>query len=442
MDTPLSANRRDFLKGATTASAVLAAGAALNAHAQGTSDEIRVGVVGCGGRGSGAADNVLNSAPRVKIVALADVFEGQAKSLRNKIDNQFSKSNKVRELGNGGEITNDRMFVGLDAFQKLIDCPEVNYVILATPPGFRPMHIEAAVKAGKTLFTEKPVAVDPAGVRRVLAAADEAKAKGLRVVAGTQRRHQLGYVETVKRLHDGDLGTITGLRVYWNGQGIWFHKRKPDVTDVAYHLNNWYHFLWTCGDHICEQHIHNLDVANWVMQGPPIRCDGIGSRTPGNPSRPAGDPKDVGHIFDNFSIDYEYPGGVHMYSSCRHIPNTTNNVSEAVVGTNGVCQVDKYTIRGRRIVGREADRRATDPYVQEHTDLIAAVRETKPINELKQVAESTLTAIMGRMAAYTGRPVTWDFAMNSKLDTFPKNLTWDSKLEVEPTPVPGKTPLI
>ncbi len=442
MDSTVSSDRRDFLKGTASAAAILAAGTALNAHAQGTSDEIRVGVIGCGGRGSGAADNVLNSAARVKIVALADVFEGPVKELRNKINHEFSEKRVVKEFGNGGDITDDRVFIGLDAYQKLIDCPEVNYVILTTPPGFRPLHIAAAVAAGKSLFTEKPVAVDGPGVRKVLAANEEAVKKGLHIVAGTQRRHQRGYLETMKRIHDGDIGTITALRVYWNGQGIWFHKRKPGMTDVAYQLNNWYHFLWTCGDHICEQHIHNLDVANWAMMGHPIRCDGIGSRTPENPSRPAGDPNEVGQIFDNFSIDYEYDGGVHMYSSCRHIPGTANNVSEAIVGSNGVCQANAYTIRGRKVFSRDADRRSVDPYVQEHSDLIAAIRDSKPINELKTVAESTLTAIMGRMSAYTGKPVTWEFALNSKLDTFPKNLTWDTKLTVDPTPVPGKTKLI
>jgi predicted dehydrogenase len=208
---------------------------------------------------------------------------------------------------------------------------------------------------------------------------------------------------------------------------------------VAYQLSNWYHFLWLCGDHINEQHVHNLDVGNWVMNAHPIKADGAGGRTPGNPSRPAGDPNEVGHIYDNFSIDYEYPNGVHMYSSCRHLPATQTNVSEAIVGTNGVCQANTYQIRGRRVVGREADRRAADPYVQEHTDLIECIRGGKPINELQTVAESTLTAILGRTAAYTGKQVTWEQVLNSKLDTFPKDLTWDMSLPVPPVPHPGLT---
>jgi len=441
MSSTVSANRRDFLKTtATTTSALLAAGGALNAHAAGD-DQIKVGVVGCGGRGSGAAENVLSSAQGVKVVAVADVFKNKADGLRGRLERAVNRD-RIKELGNKVEVSDDRSFVGLDAYEKLVNSPEVNYVILATPPGFRPLHIQATVAAGKNLFCEKPVGVDGTGIRKVLAAYEESVKKGLRIVTGTQRRHQLGYVETMKRVHDGAIGEIGALRVYWNGQSIWFHKRQPGMTDVAYHLNNWYHFLWTCGDHIVEQHVHNLDVANWAMKTHPIRCDGIGSRTPGNPSRPAGPPEEVGNIFDNFSIDYVYPGDVHMYSSCRHIPGTQNNVSEALVGTKGHCQVNTYTINGQRIVDRAADRRSTDPYVQEHTDLIECIRSAKPVNELKGVAESTLTAIMGRMSSYTGKPVTWDQALNSKLDTFPEGLTWNTPIKVDPVPTPGKTPLI
>jgi predicted dehydrogenase len=272
-----------------------------------------------------------------------------------------------------------------------------------------------------------------------LAAYEESLKKNLRIAAGTQRRHQSGYLETMKQVHDGAMGDITALRAYWNGGGIWFYKRKEGMTDVAYQLNNWYHFLWVCGDHIVEQHVHNLDVCNWAMKTHPIKCDGIGGRTPQNPSRPAGPPEEVGNIFDNFSIDYEYPGGVHMYSSCRHIQNTASNVSEAFVGTKGNCfTTDRvYRLNGKNVITRQQDSEATNPYVQEHADLIDCIRGGKPINELKNVAESTLTAIMGRMSAYSGRPVTWEQALNSKLDTFPKELHWDMSLPVPPVPVPG-----
>src|SRR5262249_5027635 len=241
--------------------------------------------------------------------------------------------------------------------------------------------------------------------------------------------------------HDGAIGEIAALRVYWNNQGIWFHKRREGMSDVEYQLSNWYHFVWLCGDHIVEQHVHNLDVGNWAMKSHPIRCDGSGGRAGHSEARPDGPPEEVGNIFDHFAIDYVYPGDVHMYSCCRHIPGTQNNVSEALVGRKGDCQVNAYTINGHRVVERGADRRAADPYVQEHTDLIASIRAAKPINELQQVAESTLTAIMGRMSAYTGKPVTWEFALNSKLDTFPENLNWNSTLTTPPVPIPGKTPL-
>jgi len=434
------ATRRDFLKAAASTSAALAAGAALNAHAAGD-DMIKVGVVGCGGRGGGAAANVLSSAQGVKVVALADVFKNKAEGLRNRLKGEAS-GGKIKELGNSVDVPDDRLFVGLDAFEKLINNSDVNYIILATPPGFRPQHIQAAVASGKNLFTEKPVGVDGTGIRKVLAAYEESVKKGMHVVAGTQRRHQLGYVETMNRVHNGEIGDVAALRVYWNGTGIWFNKRKPGQTDLEYQLYNWYHFVWLCGDHIVEQHVHNLDVANWAMKTHPVSCDGAGGRAGSREARPSGPPDEVGNIFDHFSIAYVSPGAVHMYSSCRHIPGTRNNVTEALVGTKGNCQVNAYSINGKRIVDRQADRRAADPYVQEHTDLIESIRTAKPVNELKQVAESTLTAIMGRMSAYTGKPVTWEQALNSKLDTFPEKLSWDMTIETPPVPVPGTTKLI
>jgi myo-inositol 2-dehydrogenase/D-chiro-inositol 1-dehydrogenase len=434
-----SQTRREFL---TSTAVVLAAGSALNAHAAG-SDEMRVGVIGCGGRGTKAIEDVMRATDGVKIVAAADVFPNRVKNLRESAKKNADDA-EIKKLNNTADLPDDRLFVGLDAYQKLIDCPEVNYVILATPPGFRPHHIAATVAAGKHFFTEKPVAVDGPGIRTVLAAYEDAVKKNLCVVAGTQRRHQLSYIETMKRVHDGEVGDIVALRCYWNNQGIWFHQRKPDVSDVAYQLDNWYHFLWVCGDHIVEQHVHNLDVCNWAMKAHPIRCDGTGSRTPQNPCRPAGPPEEVGHIFDNFSIDYEYPGGVHMYSSCRHLPGCANKVSEAIVGSKATCSTadGRYRIGGKTVYDRNKDRADTSPYIREHADLIASIRGGPIINELKNVAESTLTAIMGRMSAYTGKPVTWEQALNSKLDTFPKDLKWDMSLPVSPTPVPGKTPLI
>lgn len=443
MSNEFSPTRRSFLKSTATASAVLAAGSALNVHAQG-SDEVRVGLVGCGSRGGQACENVLQSSKGVKVVAMGDAFKSRADSLAKGIAEFSKKDPKVKDLGNSVEIKPENCFGGLDAYEKVITTPEVNYIILATPPGFRPLHIQATIAAGKNLFTEKPVCVDATGYRKVIAAGEEAHKKGIAVVAGTQRRHQFGYLETIKQIHDGAIGDIAALRVYWNGGGIWFRNRKPNVSDVAYQLDNWYHFLWLCGDHICEQHIHNLDVANWVMGATPKKADGAGGRTPGNKGggRLDGPPEVVGHIYDNFSIDFEYPNGVHMYSVCKHIPGCTSNVSEHLVGTKGTCNVGGYSINGKRIVNRDKDRGSANPYVQEHTDLIESFRSGKPLNELKAVADSSLTAVMGRTAAYTGKTITWDQIVNSKLDTFPAHLTWDAHLVVDPVPAPGKTKFV
>jgi predicted dehydrogenase len=441
-----SSTRRDFLKTAAAGSA-LAAWQAPLVHAQG-SDVIKVGIIGCGGRGSGAGDNVLHAAKNVKIVALGDAFKPRVESCRNTLS-RVAQRDEVKKLGNSVDLPDDRLFAGLDCHEKVINAG-VDYVILASPPGFRPLHLQAAVAAGKHIFTEKPVSVDGPGTRKVLAAYEDALKKKLGIAAGTQRRHQTGYLETIKRIHDGEIGTITALRCYWNGTGIWFRDRKSLAglgvkdSDMAYQLHNWYHFVWTCGDHICEQHVHNLDVCNWAMGGKhPVRCVGMGSRIGHHPGRPDGKPEEAGHIFDNFAIDYEYEGGVHMLSMCRQIPGTVADISEAIAGSKGFCQVNTYSIRDLsnkqtwRFPGKD-----NAPYVQEHTDLIESIRKGAPINELKNVAESSLTAIMGRMSAYTGKAVTWDQALNSKDDTFPKSLTWDTSLPVPPVAIPGKTGLL
>ncbi len=258
--------RREFLQTTALAAAgtLLAAG---GVHAAG-SDQIKIGLVGCGNRGSGAAHNALVSAPNVVLYALADAFEDQAKNGRQKLTKIGNDDKRIAQLGNKVDVADDRVFVGLDAYKKLLDSG-VNYVILATPPGFRPIHLEAAVAAGKNIFTEKPVGVDGTGIRKVLAAYDEAKKKGLSIAAGTQRRHQLGYIETMKRIHGGEIGDLVGGRCYWNQGLLWAKPRREGQTDLEYQMRNWYNFVWTCGDHIVEQHVHNLDVINWAFKGPP-----------------------------------------------------------------------------------------------------------------------------------------------------------------------------
>jgi predicted dehydrogenase len=420
-----SATRREFLK--TTAMAAAAGTAAAtnlglvaNVHAAGD-DVIKVGLIGCGGRGKGAAAQSVSSAPNVKLVALGDVFKDHLESARNDLN----------RLGAKVDVPADRRFVGFDAYKQVLESG-VDVVILATPPGFRPLHLQAAVAAGKHIFTEKPVAVDATGVRTVLAAHEEAKKKNLAVAAGTQRRHQTGYIETMKQIHGGAIGELVGGRCYWNQGSLWHKERQSDWSDVEWQIRNWLYFTWLSGDHICEQHVHNLDVINWAFQTHPIRAVGMGGRQYRVEPR-------FGNIYDHFAIDLEYPNGVHVMSMCRQIPGCENSVSEALVGTKGFCQVNSYTVNGKKVLPRGQD---NEPYVQEHTDLIESIRAGKPINELKNVAESTLTAIMSRMSAYTGKAVTWEKALNSKEDLVPHKFDWAMSLPVPPVPMPGKTPLV
>lgn len=415
--------RRDFLK--TTTVAAVGSGLAgwdviPGAHAQG-SDEIRIGLVGAGGRGTGAVADVFKGhLAGVKLVAIGDVFGDRLEQSLKRLGDQY---------GPRAQVAADRRFTGFDAYQKVIASPEVNYVILASPPGFRPQHLDAAITAGKNIFTEKPVAVDGPGIRKVLALAEQATAKNLSIVGGTQRRHQHGYNETMKRIHDGAIGDVVSARAYWNQGFLWKRDRQPEWSDMEWQLRNWLYFTWLSGDHIVEQHIHNIDVVNWAKQGHPVRATGMGGRqvrtTP-----------DYGHIFDHFAIDYEYADGSRMMSMCRQIDGCANSVSEALVGTKGSCQADKYEITGAAAWKGEKD--PISPYVQEHIDLIATIRAGKTVNELAQVAESTLTAIMGRMSAYSGKAVTWDEALNSTESIVPATMQL-GPIPTPPVPMPGST---
>jgi myo-inositol 2-dehydrogenase/D-chiro-inositol 1-dehydrogenase len=418
-------SRREFLKTSTTAMVGGAVAAGLGAipavHAAG-SDVIKIGLIGCGERGTGATEDALAAAPNVKLVAMGDAFQ-----------HRLDGSRKIlkEDLGDKAVVPDDHCFVGFGAFEKVLAC-DVNYVILATPPGFRPWHLKAAVAAGKNIFAEKPVAVDGPGIRTVLEVYEQAKANGLAIGVGTQRRHQAGYLATLKQIHDGAIGDIVAARAYWNQGPIWVHPREEGWTDMEWQMRNWYYFTWLCGDHIVEQHVHNLDAVNWAMGAHPVRAVGLGGRQ-------VRTGPEYGNIYDHFAIDYEYENGVHLMSMCRQIPNCENNVSEALVGTKGVCQVSRYTITGLK--NWRFGEQDNKPYVQEHTDLIAAIRAGKPYNELKGVAESTLTAIMGRMAAYTGKAVSWEQALASEESLMPAKLDWQEPLPVGPVAMPGQTPL-
>jgi predicted dehydrogenase len=421
-------NRRDFLKaGAASAAAAATLSSFANVHAGGQENVIRIGLIGCGGRGSGAVEQCLRASNNVRLVALGDAF-------RDRLDGCLNRLARNAQLSQRVDVPAERCFVGLNAYRDVIN--HCDLVLLATPPGFRPKHIEAAVAAGKHIFTEKPVAVDGPGIRRVLAAYEQANRRRLAIVAGTQRRYQTSYLESMRRLHGGDIGAITSARCYWNQGGLWHTNRAPGMTDLQWQIRNWLYFTWLSGDHIVEQHVHNLDVVNWALSGDrnepahPTRAVGMGGRQVRTGA-------EFGHIFDHFAIDYEYPNNVHVLSMCRQIDGCEGNVSEAIIGTRGKWTSQGHVITGERPwrFGRGQD---NEPYQQEHVALIESIRNGRPINDLQKVAYSTLTAIMGRMSAYTGRAVTWEQALNSNENLFPSHMAWDMTLAVAPVAVPGR----
>ncbi|MBA7655874.1 Inositol 2-dehydrogenase/D-chiro-inositol 3-dehydrogenase [subsurface metagenome] len=417
--------RRGFLRTSATASAgLLAAGMGMPRAFAAGSDTLKVGLIGCGGRGTGAAKDCLNSSPGVQIVALADAFKDRVDGCRRELTKQ----------GKGkADIPAARCFVGLDAYKELI-ATGVDMVILATPPGFRPIHLAAAVAAGKHVFMEKPVAVDPIGVRSVIESGAVAGEKKLGIVAGTQRRHQKVYVETMKRILDGAIGQVVSAQCYWNQHLLWVNDRREGQNDVEWQLRNWLYFTWLSGDHIVEQHVHNLDVINWAFGGPPTRAYAMGGRAARKGER-------HGNIYDHFCVEFWYPNGARTISMCRQTAKASTRIGEHVAGTKGIsnCAGVITDLKGKEIWKYKGDH--PNPYVQEHADLIASIRSGKPLNEAQQIAESTMTAIMGRMSAYTGRELQWSWAMKaSKLDLVPKDLKF-GPLPVRPVSKPGATRL-
>ena len=423
-------DRRKILQAGASTAALLSLGRA--AHAAG-SDTIRVGVIGTGGRGRGAAMNCVASSEGVEIVALGDMFSDHLQSARGQFEERQQKMLAEDPASpQWWKATDDTCFVGLDAFEKVLAC-DLDMVILATPPHFRPQHLTAAINAGKHVFMEKPVAVDPVGIRKVLAAGKMAKEKGLGIVAGTQRRHQKSYLEVIGRIHDGMIGEVLGGECYWNQGSLWAKPRQEGWSDLEWQLRNWLYFTWASGDHICEQHIHNIDVMNWVIGKMPVRATGMGGREVRT------DPL-YGNIFDHFAVEFEYPDGQYVHSYCRQIDGCTNRVNERVVGSAGMSEPGSWIRGGENYRFRED---ARNPYEQEHTDLIASIRAGEPLNEAQQVAHSTLCAIMGRMSTYTGKTVTWEQAINSQLDLTPSAFAFAyGDLGVRDVAVPGKTKLI
>ena len=430
-----SLNRRAFLKRSSLAAAGAAAlPSIITAHAA-PDDPIRIGLIGCGGRGTGAlldalgaATNVIYpaagyhtedvkagaqvTASNIQVVALCDVFKDRIDRCRE----------QLRNLNPPIQIPDEMCFDGFDGYQKLLAVPDINYVIQATPPHFRPMHALAAIQAGKNIFIEKPGAVDGPGVRMLLEAYELAKQKNLGIACGTQRRHMKSYNEAIKRIHDGAIGDIEYLRCYWNGGVIWVIEKTPQMSDLEWQLRNWNYFTWVGGDHYVEQHVHNLDIMNWVMGTHPIKASGMGGRL--ERQYPI-----HGHIYDHFAVEYEYPNGVRMFSQARQMNRCEGKVEEAVHGTNGAsnCATWIKPKTGQLWRFREQE---VNAYQQEHADLIASIRTGQPINEAKNLAESTLTGIMGRESAYSGQPIEWEQALNSKLRWGPE------KYELGPLPFP------
>jgi predicted dehydrogenase len=433
-------SRREFIRTSTAAvvGGSLATGLLVpsNVYAQGDST-IKIGLIGCGGRGSGAAVDALTTKDQVKLVAMGDAFQFRMDGSVQAIKRGMAKENVSADRF---DVPKERQFVGLDAYMKVIEAG-VDMVILATPPGFRPQHFAAAVTAGKHVFMEKPVAVDAPGVQKVLAAAEQAKKKKLGVGVGLQRRHHLGYMETVKRLRDGAIGDIHTLRCYWNGSGVWVDRKRSDkrpgiVTEMQYQVDNWYYFNWLSGDHICEQHIHNLDVCNWVKGDKyPVEAQGMGGREVRTES-------DWGEIFDHHAVEFVYEDGSRMYSFCRHIPGCWNEIAEFAQGSKGTADIeagkiqagsDEWVYRGSR--NRE--------YQTEHHDLIASIRKGDPINEGEYGAMSSMTAILGRMCTYSGKMIKMKDALASKRRLGPEDgFNWDTTPPAPKVAVPGQTEVL
>ena len=430
--------RRDFVKqGSMLAGAIAAAPLISNANFfSGSDDVIKVAVIGCGGRGTGAAVQALMSKQNVKIVAMADAF-------KDRLDECYK--NVAGELANAGagtkgtlDVPEERKFVGFDGYLKAI--PLADVVILATPPGFRPIHFEEAVKQGKHIFMEKPVATDPAGVQRVLAAAKIAKQKKLNVVVGLQRHYQDSYRALFAKKEM--IGEITSMQAWWNNDGVWTRPRKAGQTEMEYQMRNWYYFVWLCGDHITEQHIHNLDVINWFKNGYPVKAQGFGGRQ-------VRKSKEHGEIFDHHYVEFHYADGSILNSQCRHMPGTSSKVDELLVGTKGkiYCDAARITdLRGKTIFQFDKSKER-NPYQTEHDELFAAIAKGEyKYADAENGAYSTMTSILGRMASYSGQVIDWDKAINSGLNLHPSVYAFDAAAPVNPgpdgfypVPVPGVT---
>lgn len=430
-------NRRKFVKNsALAAGGVMAMPLASHAgfYSGAAPKEIKIALVGCGGRGTGAAVQALIAHDDVKLVAMADAFrdrlEGSLRSIKGEFDNADDRV----------DVPESRRYVGFDAYKEAISHADV--VILATPPGFRPIHFKEAIDKGKHVFMEKPVAVDPAGVAAVLETARQAEQKRLNVIVGLQRRYQNSYLELLKRYQDGMIGDITSAQVYWNSEGVWVRKRQPNQNEMEYQMRNWYYFNWLCGDHIVEQHIHNMDVVSWFKDDFPESCQGMGGRL-------VRVGPDYGEIYDHHFVEYRYADGVVMNSQCRHQPNTMSRVDEEITGTKGRIFFGAGRIEDLdgKVLYQFDRSKENNPYQTEHDVLFEAISKGEyKFKDATHAAHTTLTSIIGRMATYSGQVIEHETALNSGLNIQPEEYAWDATPPVlpgenglYPAAVPGET---
>ncbi len=411
--------RRDFVRQTSMVAGGLVALPIISGanYFAGSNDVIKVALVGCGGRGTGAAVQALSTKQNVQLVAMADAFKDRLDKSYNNVTEALKESGLEKRV----QVKEENKFVGFDAFQKAI--PMADVVILATPPGFRPIHFEEAIKQNKHVFMEKPVATDPAGIQRVLATALEAKRKKLNVVVGLQRRYQNSYLELMKRVKDGAIGDLVSAQAWWNNDGVWVNPRKPGMTEMEYQMRNWYYFNWLCGDHITEQHIHNIDVINWAMEDYPAVAQGMGGRE-------VRKGKDYGEIFDHHFVEFQYPNGVVLNSQCRHQKGTMSKVDELLMGSKGKVFFGDARItdlKGNTVYQFDKKTKENQPYQAEHDVLFDAIAKGQyKFWDAERGAKSTMTSILGRMATYSGQKVAWENAINSGINIHPAKYAWDA----------------
>jgi myo-inositol 2-dehydrogenase / D-chiro-inositol 1-dehydrogenase len=429
----IDGSRRDFLRTAAGSAVGLGLAGAMttSVHAAGD-DTLKIALIGCGNRGTGAIVQALKTKGSVKLWALGDAFSDRVESCLRHVQRDFERTrDENANSANLIDVPEERQVVGLDAYRKVMDSG-VDVVLLAGPPGYRPQHFEHAIKCGKHVFMEKPVATDPAGIRRVLAAAEEAKKKNLKVGVGLQRRHQPSYLEAIDRIHNGEIGDLVMLRCYWNG-GPPAKTPFPrgDLSELEYQVRNWYFFAWLSGDHICEQHVHNIDVCNWIKQSHPVEAQGMGGRQ-------VRTGKEFGNIFDHHAVEFTYADGTKMFSQCRQIPGAASLVAEGAHGTRGSAILS--STNAELLVGNQRKWRASggaagyknNAYQAEHDALFDAIRNDKPYNEAEYGALSTMTAILGRMATYSGQKLKWDQALQLPDAMTVDAETWDAAAPVMP----------